>query len=39
VNLGRAAADEVLALIDEVKRRVAAQTGVLLEEEVRIVGE
>jgi UDP-N-acetylmuramate dehydrogenase len=39
VNLGRASADEVLALIDYVKRAVHAHTGLLLEEEVRIVGE
>jgi UDP-N-acetylmuramate dehydrogenase len=39
VNLGQASADEVLALIDYVKRQVRARTGILLEEEVRIVGE
>jgi UDP-N-acetylmuramate dehydrogenase len=39
VNLGQASADEVLALIDHVKREVHARTGILLEEEVRIVGE
>lgn len=39
VNLGKASADEVLALIDYVKREVHAHTGILLEEEVRIVGE
>jgi UDP-N-acetylmuramate dehydrogenase len=39
VNLGRASADEVLALIDCVKGRVQAHTGIVLEEEVRIVGE
>jgi UDP-N-acetylmuramate dehydrogenase len=39
VNLGQASADEVLALIDCVKREVHAHTGILLEEEVRIVGE
>ncbi len=39
VNLGHASPDDVLALIDEVKHRVFVQTDVLLEEEVRIVGE
>jgi UDP-N-acetylmuramate dehydrogenase len=39
VNLGQASADEVLTLIDYVKREVYAHTGLLLEEEVRIVGE
>jgi UDP-N-acetylmuramate dehydrogenase len=39
VNLGRASAHEVLALVDYVKQRAYARTGVLLEEEVRIVGE
>jgi UDP-N-acetylmuramate dehydrogenase len=39
VNLGDASADEVLALIEYVKRRVQAHTGLILEEEVRIVGE
>jgi UDP-N-acetylmuramate dehydrogenase len=39
VNLGQASADEVLALIDYVKRQVRAHTGLVLEEEVRIVGE
>jgi UDP-N-acetylmuramate dehydrogenase len=39
VNLGRASPDDVLTLIDEVKRRVYVQTDILLEEEVRIVGE
>jgi UDP-N-acetylmuramate dehydrogenase len=39
VNLGRASADEVLALIDYVKRCVQAHTGLVLEEEIRIVGE
>jgi UDP-N-acetylmuramate dehydrogenase len=39
VNLGQASADEVLALIDYVKGEVHAHTGLLLEEEVRIVGE
>jgi UDP-N-acetylmuramate dehydrogenase len=39
VNLGEASADEVLALIDYVKRYVQSHTGIVLEEEVRIVGE
>jgi UDP-N-acetylmuramate dehydrogenase len=39
VNLGQASAAEVLALIGHIKRRVQAHTGLLLEEEVRIVGE
>jgi UDP-N-acetylmuramate dehydrogenase len=39
VNVGQASAEEVLALIDHVKREVHAHTGILLEEEVRIVGE
>jgi UDP-N-acetylmuramate dehydrogenase len=39
VNLGQASAHEVLALVDHVKHQTYARTGVLLEEEVRIVGE
>jgi len=39
VNLGQASVGEVLALIEYVKCRVLAHTGILLEEEVRIVGE
>lgn len=39
VNLGHASSDDVLALIDGVKHRVYLQTAILLEEEVRIVGE
>jgi UDP-N-acetylmuramate dehydrogenase len=39
VNRGQASADEVLALIDYVKRDVFTHTGIQLEEEVRIVGE
>ena len=39
VNLGRASVGEVLALIEYVKCHVLAHTGILLEEEVRIVGE
>ena len=39
INLGQASADEVLALIDYVKRQVYDRSGILLEEEVQIVGE
>jgi UDP-N-acetylmuramate dehydrogenase len=39
VNRGRASGADVLALIDYVKGHVLAHTGILLEEEVRIVGE
>lgn len=39
VNLGGATANDILALMDEVKRRVYAATGVTLEPEVRILGE
>jgi UDP-N-acetylmuramate dehydrogenase len=39
VNLGKASADQVLSLIDLVKSRVRCHTGLILEEEVRIVGE
>ena len=39
VNLGQASAHEVLALMDYAKQQVYAHTGVLLEEEVRVVGE
>jgi UDP-N-acetylmuramate dehydrogenase len=39
VNRGQASVEEVLALIEHVKRCVFAHTGILLEEEVRIVGE
>lgn len=39
VNTGDATANDVLALMEEVKARVFAQTGVTLEPEVRIVGE
>jgi UDP-N-acetylmuramate dehydrogenase len=39
VNRGQASVVDVLALIEYVKRRVYASTGILLEEEVRIVGE
>ena len=39
VNLGKATASDILALMDEVTRRVFEQTGVTLEPEVRILGE
>jgi UDP-N-acetylmuramate dehydrogenase len=38
VNRGQASAGDIVALIDYVKRHVLARTGILLEEEVRIVG-
>jgi UDP-N-acetylmuramate dehydrogenase len=39
VNCGRASVRDVLTLIDYVKSQVLMHTGILLEEEVRIVGE
>jgi UDP-N-acetylmuramate dehydrogenase len=39
VNRGQASVIDVLALIEYVKRHVHAHIGILLEEEVRIVGE
>ena len=39
VNLGHARAGDILALMDEVQRRVYEATGVRLEPEVRILGE
>lgn len=39
VNLGGATAGDILALMDEVSRRVLERTGVALEPEVRILGE
>jgi UDP-N-acetylmuramate dehydrogenase len=39
INRGQASVEDVLALIESVKRHVLAQTGILLEEEVCIVGE
>lgn len=39
VNLGQATSDHVLAVIDYVKYRVLAHSGLVLEEEVRIVGD
>ncbi len=39
VNMGGATAADILALIDQVRERVLAHSGVALEPEVRIVGE
>ena len=39
INRGGATAKDVLALIERVRERVLAQTGIALESEVRIVGE
>jgi UDP-N-acetylmuramate dehydrogenase len=39
VNLGAARAADILGLIDQVRRMVLEKTGILLEPEVRIVGE
>ena len=39
INLGAATAKEVLELMEEVRSRVFARSGVMLEPEVRIVGE
>ena len=39
VNLGEARAADILALIDKVRRAVEEKTGILLEPEVKIVGE
>lgn len=39
INRGRAAADDVLKLIEIIKERVFTKTGVSLEEEIKIVGE
>jgi UDP-N-acetylmuramate dehydrogenase len=39
VNLGHASSDDVITVIEEVKARVHRQTNILLEEEVRVVGE
>ena len=39
VNLGSATASDILALMDEVKARVRAASGITLEPEVRILGE
>ena len=39
INLGAATAKEVLELMEEVRSRVFARSGVMLEPEVRVVGE
>ncbi len=39
VNLGQASSDEVLVLVNHVKGYVHARTGILLEEEIHVVGE
>ena len=39
VNLGRATCDDVLSLMDYVQRRVSRSVGILLEPEVRLLGE
>ncbi len=39
VNLGHATAHDILALMDEIKSRVYAATGVTLDPEIRILGE
>lgn len=39
VNLGQASPDDVLALVQHIKTCVYTRTGVLLEEEINIVGE
>ncbi len=38
VNAGGATAEDILSLMEEVRRKVEAKTGVVLEPEVRIVG-
>ncbi len=39
VNMGRASCDDVLSLMEHIQRRVHSQFGVLLEPEVRMIGE
>jgi len=39
VNRGKAAASDVLRLIEIIKERVFTKTGISLEEEIKIVGE
>ncbi len=39
INAGHATADQVLALIEEVQRRVQADSGILLEPEIKIIKE
>ncbi|MFH2013067.1 MAG: UDP-N-acetylmuramate dehydrogenase [Pseudomonadota bacterium] len=39
LNMGDATAQDILSLIDEIQKRVYQKTGIMLEPEVRIVGE
>ncbi len=39
INKGSACSDDVIALVEDVKAKVKAQSGVLLETEVKVVGE
>jgi UDP-N-acetylmuramate dehydrogenase len=39
INTGSAGADDVLAIIDEIKRRALETSGIELEEEIEVVGE
>ena len=39
VNLGRATCDDVLSLMEHIQRRVHRQFGVMLDPELRLVGE
>jgi UDP-N-acetylmuramate dehydrogenase len=39
VNLGQARASDIIALIDMVKKKVKEERGIILEKEVRIIGE
>jgi UDP-N-acetylmuramate dehydrogenase len=39
VNLGNGAAEDVLSLIDQVRKRVRSHAGIELEAEVRVIGE
>lgn len=39
INLGKATAKDILGLIEEVERRVLEAKGILLEKEVKVVGE
>ena len=39
VNLGNATASDILALMDQIRSRVMEMTGIMLEPEVRILGE
>ena len=38
INRGSATAEDIMKLIEEVKRRVYEHSGVMLEEEVRLIG-